>query len=294
MHVTVEAPAKVNLHLDILRKRRDGYHDLSSVMQMIGLFDTIVLRFSPEMDTLSVRGDFPIPMGKNTIERAIDVFRREIGTERKLAVEVLKMIPVGAGLGGGSSDAAAVLRALNLLFEAGIGLSELSRMGLSVGSDVPFFLESAAALIEGVGDRITALKARSDYSILLIFPGFTIHTGEAYRYYDRWVAESGTVQDPIDPRELRRFYQESRISEWCFWNAFEESTRALYPLVDEACRRILTAGALHGTVSGSGSVVFGVFESLGEAVLAKEKLQSDFPFVRVVEPLETNPNPVLQ
>jgi 4-diphosphocytidyl-2-C-methyl-D-erythritol kinase len=295
----MKAPAKVNLHLDILELRDDGYHDLVSVMQMVSLYDHIVVSTETESDVVAVQGDYPLDPRNNTISEAIRIFRQELSIKKEVSASVVKRIPIGAGLGGGSSDAASVLQALDLLFETGLSDAELNELAKQLGSDVPFFLGSPAAVISGVGDIVVPLEARSSYAILLVCPDFSIGTAEAYRYYDRWLDKQADRKKSAHKRRIRiedltNLYECAHLSEWSFTNSFQGPIEERYPVIENICRKLRSIGACLAGISGSGSSMIGVFETEPEAKHALRSFEADFSLVQVVTPLEMKPRPVLK
>src|SRR5271157_3880433 len=167
--LTVKAPAKINWSLFVLDKREDGYHNIVSLLHCIDLYDVIDFELS---DTLTLESEFDIPYEQNLVYKAAFLLQNYSGTERGARITLKKEIPSGAGLGGGSSDAAYTLMALNELWELGLGKGELKYLGKKLGSDVPFFFEGPLALAEGRGERLTKLPVAMPHVLLLVKADF--------------------------------------------------------------------------------------------------------------------------
>jgi 4-diphosphocytidyl-2-C-methyl-D-erythritol kinase len=286
--VDIAAPAKVNLYLQIGERRPDGYHRLVSLFQMVSLFDHISIRSLKAENVYQLEGEFDFPVEENLITRAVRLFRERTGSRHGVRVRVKKRIPVGAGLGGGSSDAAAVIAGLNHLFAAGLDAADLRLLAAELGSDVSFFLTAAAALVRGRGEIVEPLPARSDYALVLVYPGFPVATRQAYRWLDARRAAAGEV--PLtEPPDLRRIYRHASPGEWDLFNSFTPVLTERFPLLGEIIGALENAGAAAAGVSGSGSALFGTFRHREEALQAARVLKKTFPLVKFVEPLEKSP-----
>lgn len=260
MHPLIEiAPAKLNLGLKILRRREDGYHDIVSVLQTVDLCDRLVFTPAATGETL-VRCDHPdVPSGpENLVFRAVEVLRRETGARRGVRVDLDKRIPTGAGLGGGSSNAAATLRALDRLWGLRLAPERLSGLAAGIGSDVPFFLTGGTAIATGRGERIRPVVWEDEFWYVLVYPGFPVSTARAYQNVRIGLTETGAYGTFLDFAE-----KSGRI---CAGGLFACLENDFLPLVKAAGRgvaRILEAlaagGAVACSVSGSGSTLFGVF-----------------------------------
>jgi 4-diphosphocytidyl-2-C-methyl-D-erythritol kinase len=197
-HITLAAPAKINLSLRILGKRPDGFHELETLMVPIGLADEIEIVHAPGHGISLTCNDPEIPTDSgNLCVRAVELFREETGIAHGVVISLMKRIPHGAGLGGGSSDAAAVLKGLNALFDEPLVAEELALLAASLGSDVPFFLHDGPAVCRGRGEILEEAPAIPERRILLIKPPFPVPTAWAYKRYAE-VRESG-MKLPIDP-----------------------------------------------------------------------------------------------
>ena len=284
IHVT--APAKVNLHLEILAKRQDGYHDLLSLFQAVSLADTIRLRAHGPDRAIRIEGAFDIPARENLIAKAVELFRSVTGLTGGVEAAVEKRIPAGGGFGGGSSDAAAALRGLQALFDRRLPSERLRAMAAALGSDVPFFLETAAAVVEGRGERVFAVQPRTDFAIVALIPPVAVDTALAFK----WIGEqpkgasgaaqkgaSGAAEKPQPGRgmsreQLIRMYAESPVTSWRFSNSFDEPVFARHPSIAALRDRLLEAGAVAARLTGSGSTVIGIFHDRDGAQAAVRTL----------------------
>lgn len=269
--VVVEAPAKVNLHLKVLGKRPDGFHDILSLFQAVSLCDTLDLRLTPSGE-IRISGEFDWPAAENTILRASRAFLDAAGSSAGLDIRVRKRIPAGAGLGGGSSDAAAALKALNLAFGGRLSSADLARLAVSVGSDVPFFLGGPCAIVSGRGEILEAAEARSDYSLVVLFPGFPTRTAEAYAAVDAArESEPPTGEPAPDGVRLRIEYRKNPES-WNFRNDFYDVLAPGVAELRRALEAVKETGALFAALTGSGSAVFGVYGAESAADRAAKTL----------------------
>ncbi len=255
--VSVYAPAKLNLHLEVGARRADGFHPISSIFQKISLAD--VLSVSVIDAGFELVSPLMVLPKKNTLSTAFDVFCKKTGVCGGVRVLLLKHIPSGAGLGGGSSDAGALLQALNYLFDTGLSSDELLELGAQVGSDVPFFLGSAAAsFVSGRGECLRELSARSDVVGVLYCPEQASSTRDAYADFD---AHNGAVDRPFRSfDDVAQMYGRSP-AEWDFCNDFEATVMARIPEIARVKADFYKRGADFALMSGSGSAVFALFSS---------------------------------
>ena len=261
----LESPAKVNLRLEILKKREDGYHELRTVLQKINLHD--LLHFSLKKEKgLSITTDHPnLPVGKrNLVYQAVQSILKKSDYQGGVLVKIEKNIPLGAGLGGGSSNAANALKAMNQLLKINLPKRELMRMGLEIGADVPFFFFEGAAIASGIGEQLKKIELPELWYVL-IYPNFEIST--------RWVYQNFLLtkrQFHFNLHKLLRTPQEiSRI----LLNDLEEVVSREYPQIDVMKKMLYAAGALGTSMTGSGPTVFGVFSEEGGASEAYKKIK---------------------
>jgi len=265
--VRVRAAAKVNLHLRVYRRRPDGFHGILSLFQAVSLADILVIRSLKESDTIEIDGEFDCPIRSTTIYKAISAFVQAAELRGGFSVQVEKRIPAGAGLGGGSSDAAATLLGLQALSGAPFGEAELASLGASIGSDVPFFLSSPAAIVAGRGEEIRPIDGRGDFFVVVVYPGFPVATAGAYALLDRQRPDDSAEADP-GPEELLGAYG-GDIRSWPYANSFEPYIGGGEPRIPRVKELLLEAGAAFASMSGSGSSVFGVFEDEAGACRAE-------------------------
>ncbi len=257
--VSLSAPAKINIHLKVLDKRSDGFHSIESIFQRISISDYISVRKHQDSSVCIVESPLMELPKLNTVTRAWEVFRREVNTNSGIQVKLLKEVPAGSGLGAGSSDAASLLQAVNILFESGLTHQQLSKMALEVGSDVPFFFGSSAAMISGRGEYITPMKARSDYFGILICPDVCVSTKEAYSALDNSRMQNTGKQVQSITDIIGEYNKPAE--QWSFFNDFQPVIEADHPEITAAYSDLYTQGAVFAQMSGSGSSVFGLFNN---------------------------------
>lgn len=251
--VSFLAPAKLNISLAVFGKRPDGFHNVRSVMVPVSLYDEVTVEEAP--DGIRVETDDPsVPSGSgNTCHKAAELFMDWAGAPRGVRIFVKKGIPTEAGLGGGSSDAAATLKGLMALTGATPPRDLLLSMAADVGADVPFFTLGGPALVEGFGERLTPLPWTVPFFALIVKPPFGLPTGEGYRRLGRKTGESPA------PGEVPAF-RDWRDLVSSVGNDFEAAWAGERPEIGEIKRELVSAGAAAAGLSGSGSALFGLFE----------------------------------
>ncbi|SRR5579884_109826 len=258
--VRVAAPAKINLILRVLDRRPDGYHNLWSVMQTVALEDELRLRVRHDTAGVALRcDDATLPTDhRNLVYRAAALAVERAGLNVGLEIKLMKRIPYGAGLGGGSSDAAATILGLNRLLGLGWTVAHMAELGQQVGSDVPFFFFAPSALVTGRGEAVKSLRVAGERWVVLVAPGFPIETRWAYQRLSaaRFGAPSlsGALQ-ALEAREAVTWEDLLPLAE----NDFEEAVFPEYGVLRTIKTRLLSEGAEAALLSGSGSTVFGVF-----------------------------------
>jgi len=265
-------PAKVNLGLRIVRRRDDGYHDIYTVMEPVSLVDTIYCEFnaapeesislqSPQMMELDAESNLVVKAARKMVARARE---QGVSIHGHWNFWLEKNIPAGAGLGGGSSNAAGIIRLLNDFYKLGLESDELIAIAVAIGADIPFFLAPELSLIEGIGDRITPLKPARRRYYLLIKPAFSINTGWAYSSLNAPVASDFSGYD------IEQFREQPEALSYSLENDFEASVMASYPQLAEIKAWLAESpGSLGALMSGSGSVVYAVYSELAPAVRAE-------------------------
>jgi 4-diphosphocytidyl-2-C-methyl-D-erythritol kinase len=292
--VTIQAPAKINLHLEIRNRRNDGYHDLWSIFQSVSLFDTISVRSLKTNGICRLNGNFNFPNEENIITKAYKLYTSITGISAGIEVFVEKVIPIGAGLGGGSSDGAGMLRLLEAFFETPLDNEDVNRCAHELGSDVLYFLKAVSAVVSGRGNTVTPILPRSDYIIVIVFPGFEVETKKAYAWLDNHESLYGIERFSISEENLTKSYLSDCISDWRFGNSFCHVLKKRYQVYSEIFDQFKKLGALYFNISGSGSSVFGIFNNEENARTAAHQFLKTFVAVFRVRPLDKIPLPVLQ
>jgi len=266
----LRSPAKINLFLKIIGKRPDGYHELVSLMCGISLADRIVLR--PGTKAISVACDYPgVPADRtNLAARAAAAFYEHHRVSERVAIEIDKRIPVGAGLGGGSSNAASVLNGLNTYYGQPLTSEKLSALGATIGADVPFFLFGRPALATGVGERLTAFSGLGRHKVLVIYPGFGIPTAGVYKKLNFGLTKC--------ENNLKLFLlkQNGFIPAQHLCNDLETVVIPRYPEIATAKMRLMDSWAEGALMTGSGSSIFGLFAESQTAQTAAEALAPQY------------------
>lgn len=275
-----KAYAKINLTLDIIGKREDGYHLLNMVMQSVSLCDALTLtQGQPGIRVISNRNDVPCDQ-RNTAYRAAAAFFEYAGIQPNVTIAIDKKIPSQAGLGGGSADAAAVLLALNEICKTGYSTETLCKIGLQVGADVPFCVMGGTALAEEIGEELTELPAMPHCHIVICKPPCGVDTKQAYALADSaaktGIIFSSAVIDAIHAADLHMIAES-------LGNEFEN----VMQLQEVNCIKNImkSLGALGACMTGSGSAVFGIFDNLPKAVACKTSLEKDYADVFLCEPI---------
>lgn len=249
------SPAKINLYLKVLGARDDGYHDLETVFQAIDLQDELIIEEGSGPAVLDVPGFPHLETESNLVLRALRWLEAECGSPLPVRMRLIKRIPVAAGLGGGSSNAAAALLGISTLYCLGLQGEKLLKGAATLGADVSFFLFGGTAVGEGIGERITRVHLPTDYSLLLVNPGFQVSTAAVYREYSKSLTGAlteGTVWDSL--RKLRRV-------EDILHNDLQPPAEKLYPTIAEVLAILVAEGVPTALMSGSGPTVFGIGDS---------------------------------
>ena len=255
----LRAAAKVNLTLEVLGKRADGYHEIATVMQAVDLSDRITLDDADDLELRSDSAAVPTDQG-NLAWRAATALRDAAGTGSGVRITLDKRIPVAAGLGGGSSDAAGVLLGLNRLWRLQWPLERLDEVAATLGSDVPFFLRGGAALASGRGEKVEPLKGRS-MALVLVNPRFPSSTAEMYGRLTPAMYSDGAATRTLAGGLGR---SAARIA-GTLYNGMEAAAAAVFPQIVQMRAALMAAGALGALMSGSGPTVFGVARSYEQA-----------------------------
>jgi 4-diphosphocytidyl-2-C-methyl-D-erythritol kinase len=255
--ISVKAYAKINLGLDVLRKREDGYHDVCMIMQSLYLHDTITINKSTSEGIFIKTNLSYLPSDQgNLVYKAAALFQETISVKDGLHIKLDKMIPVAAGLAGGSSDAAATLRGLNELYQAGLSVEELKKLGIKLGADVPYCIMLGTALSEGIGEVLTPLPPMPDCSILLVKPDINVSTKYVYEN----LCLTGSVIHPDIPAMRTALTEGNLIAlSDTMDNILQTVTVTNYPIITSIKDKMKEQGALTALMSGSGPTVFGIY-----------------------------------
>ena len=269
------APAKVNLTLRVLRRRGDGYHDIESLVQKISIYDSITILQKDEPGIRLECSDPSLPTGPENL--AYKAARLLVGSrkapDKGLEIHLEKVSPHGAGLGGGSSDAAAVLMGINRLWELSLSREELTGLAQEIGSDVPLFLYPSPSLITGRGEKVQPLPMLINAVFVVVFPGFPVST--------RWAYSSLRLTKEPDKYTYSGLYRYAGgvlpADQWrrLLVNDLEEAVTIRHPEIGRCREKLLSAGAKASLMSGSGSAVFGLFEDRRTAEKAVARLMED-------------------
>ena len=270
--VTVEANAKINLTLDILGKRPDGFHEVAMVMQTIGLHDTLVMEKTERDIELSINVPWLKADEKNLAWRAAELIRQEYGLEGGVRIELTKRIPVAAGLAGGSADAAAVLKGMNDLYGLQLDEEKLCELGARLGSDIPFCIMGGTMLATGRGEVLTRLSDMPETWVVLAKPRISVSTAWAYQNYDEQGAERHPDNEAIK-QAIARGNRKAVAGLLC--NVLESVTIKKYDVIAEYKQMMLDRGAMASMMSGSGPTVFGLAKNREQAESIADVLRQE-------------------
>ena len=285
--VTLRSPAKVNLHLEVLRQRHDGYHEIETILQAVAWFDQVRVTLQEQFPggepvlSLTISGDATVPVDETNLAwQAARLFCRTHRVSGRLDIELEKSIPPGAGLGGGSGNAAAVLVACDRLFDTRLEIEDLQAMGAKIGADVPFFITGGASMARGIGTRLTPLPSVKSGQFLIVKPPVALSTSDVYRNLKMGL----TVNSPkaniqVIKSLLARFPQKA----WPGFNRLEEVVLPSYPVVQRIVHHLRTLTPV-AMLSGSGSAVFGVFREGYDLTGYVGELEAAGMICRVVGP----------
>jgi 4-diphosphocytidyl-2-C-methyl-D-erythritol kinase len=276
--LTLKAPAKINWSLNVTGKRDDGYHNIESFMQCISLSDTLTFEHS---DDIAIETEAQISLKQNLVYRAAKLLKKKTSTRYGANIGLLKRIPLEAGLGGGSSDAATTLRGLNTLWGLGLESKDLSEIGIEIGSDVPFFINGGAAFVKGRGDLVEMKDVSAEHHLVLVKPPFGVSAGWAYSNLEKGNSDIVGAEDMIKALNSRDFKLLGKLMK----NDLEAPVLNEHSALGEIKNALIKSGAQAALMSGSGSTVFGVYEDHKTALKAMqglgEKFGSDYLVVKV-------------
>ncbi len=265
--------AKINLTLDVLGKRPDGYHDVEMVMQTVSLFDLIIADKTADSIRISTNLRYLPCNEKNIAYKAAALFFAETGIKGGVKFLIHKNIPVAAGLAGGSGNAAAALCALNALYNTGMSEEELCRLGAQLGADVPFCIKGGTMLASGIGEVLTPLPQMPPSYVLIVKPQINISTAAIYEGIDQ-----APISRRPDTKAMIRSLEEGELSAVAdnLCNVMEAVTETMHPIIAGIKNKMGKNGALGALMSGSGSAVFGLFDSFEKAKLSADSFFYQF------------------
>ena len=272
--IELKALAKINLGLDVLRRREDGYHEVRMIMQTIGLSDELEIRKTKQPGIQVETNLYYLPTNENNlVYKAAQLLKDEFGLRDGIGIRLRKRIPVAAGMAGGSSDAAAVLWGMNQMYKLGLSRQELMDRGVKLGADVPYCVLRGTALAEGIGEKLSVLPPMPKCYILIAKPGISVST--KFVYENLHANDLRPEQHPDVDAMIRAMEKKdlgllaSRMG-----NVLETVTVPAYPMIDEIKRFMVEYGALGAMMSGSGPTVFGIYDTRGKARQAYRELRS--------------------
>jgi len=270
--IQLKAKAKINLSLDVLGKRQDGYHELKTIMQTVELHDIVTLETAESGIQIGCNKQY-VPADENNIAwKAANLLIKKYNIKKGIRIYIQKNIPVAAGLAGGSADAASVLRGINLLYNLGMSNNELMAAGLEIGADVPFCIRGGTMLAEGIGEKLTPLKCLDGVDILIIKPKVSVSTAWVYKNLDlsaiNFRPDTDKLISAIEQKKLDFLAENMK-------NVLETVTLPKHKVLDEIKSRLIECGALGSMMSGSGPSVFGIFKNRASAEKAYNILKSN-------------------
>lgn len=269
--IRIKAHAKINLGLDVVRKLENGYHEVKMIMQTLSVGDMLYIRRNREAGdiTLTVEGSDVLADESNLAWKAASLLKEHCGIVDGVSIHLQKRLPVAAGLAGGSADAAAVLKVMNMMFELGLSQEEMMALGAGLGADVPFCVMGGAALAEGIGEKLTPLPTLEGYLVLLATPEISVSTKEVYEQLNLSAIEKRPDIDGM-AQAIRRGSLADVLP--CMENVLESVTEKKYPIIREIKESLEENGAKKALMSGSGPTVYGIFEDIETAKAAGVKL----------------------
>ncbi|MBE5901601.1 MAG: 4-(cytidine 5'-diphospho)-2-C-methyl-D-erythritol kinase [Lachnospiraceae bacterium] len=261
--------AKINLGLDVVGKREDGYHEVRMVMQTLALHDRLVMEKMAD-GAVTMKTNLPyLPTGRtNLVVQAVELLREEFGISEGIRINLKKVIPVAGGMAGGSTDAAAALYGMNRMFSLGLSKKQLMELGVKLGADVPYCIMRGTALAEGIGEKLTPLCSVPQVAVLVVKPAFSVSTAKVYEAFDQMEdvqhPDIDGLLDAIREKDLRKICQN-------MGNNLADVTKSMYPVIGDIEKKMEELGAMKAMMSGSGPTVFGFFENQEQANGAKEE-----------------------
>lgn len=272
--IQLKALAKINLGLDVLRRREDGYHEVKMIMQTISLHDDLEIRRTKTPGIQVKTNLFYLPTNENNlVYKAAKLLMDEYEIKDGISIQLKKRIPVAAGMAGGSADGAAVLWGINQMYGLGLSRQELMERGVKLGADVPYCILRGTALAEGIGEKLTVLPSMPKCSILIAKPGISVST--KFVYENLHANDLRPEQHP-DVDQMIEALEQKDLALLCgrMGNVLETVTVPAYPAISQIKECMMKQGALGAMMSGSGPTVFGIFDDPAKAKQAERELRS--------------------
>lgn len=284
--IVLKSYGKINLGLDVVKRRPDGYHEVRMIMQTVGLYDTLTMK-KQKKDEITMRCDLSfLPTDqKNLVYQAAALMKEKYGISAGVEIDLRKRIPVAAGMAGGSSNCAAAIKGMNQIFDLKLSTEEMCEIGVSLGADVPYCIWGGTALAEGIGEKLTRISPMPDCQILIAKPGISVSTAFVYKNLPL-----DQLQHHPDIDGMLRNLEEKDLDGICskLENVLETVTIPRYPISRQIKEHLPTMGAEGALMSGSGPTVFGIFKEKKTAKKALESLRSiqEVKQAYVVEPVQ--------
>lgn len=271
-NIRIESPAKVNLFLEVLGKRKDGYHNVETILETVDLGDDIILKETKE--GIEIESDFPsLPLGReNLVYQAAFLLKKRLGIEKGIQITINKRIPLASGLGGGSGNAASVLLGLNKLWNLNLSYEELFQLARELGADVPFFLRGGRTLGKGRGDELQPLSQDPALYFVLVSPDFEVSTEGVYEKLKNLTKEARSIKIILSALNSGKI---TKIGN-SLYNRLEEVVIPRHPQIAKIKKRLLELGAGGALMSGSGPSVFGLADDKKSAAEIYRKIKKDF------------------
>lgn len=284
--IVLKSYGKINLGLDVLRRREDGYHEVRMIMQTVGLYDLLTMKKTKE-DKISMTCNLSfLPTDeRNLVYKAVKLIKDKYHIKDGVKIDLNKRIPVAAGMAGGSSNCAAALKGMNQLFDLGLSIDELCEIGVTLGADVPYCIWGGTALSEGIGEKLSRVDAMPNCYILIAKPGISVSTAFVYQNLDL----AGLSKHP-DIDGMLECLNKKDLEGICarLENVLETVTIKEYPIIERVKKHLTDQGAMGTLMSGSGPTIFAIFKDKKTADNALESLRSiqDIKQAYVVRPIQ--------
>ena len=284
--IVLKSYGKINLGLDVLRRREDGYHEVRMIMQTVGLYDVLTMKKrKDDKIEMTCNLSFLPTDERNLVYKAVKLIKDKYHIKDGVEINLSKRIPVAAGMAGGSSNCAAALKGMNQLFDLGLSIDELCEIGVTLGADVPYCIWGGTALSEGIGEKLSRVDAMPDCYILIAKPGISVSTAFVYENLDL-----PALSKHPDIDGMLECLKEKDLTGICdrLENVLETVTIKEYPIIEKVKKHLMDQGAKGALMSGSGPTIFAVFEDKKTADNAMESLRSieDIKQAYVVRPIQ--------